>query len=295
VTICPACGGSRSRTSYLGGGRYRDFAYTYLRCLTCGSLFADPMPHEALLAALYSPDYLGEHYAGSLEGGADHPEMAAETACAVRWLAEWKSGARVLDVGCGAGRFLTLAASAGLVPEGYEPVAETAHIAERTTGVCVHTGALEKLAGHYDAIHLADVLEHVPQPIAVLRDAVARLAPGGIVLARGPLENQAHLFHRLIVLSRTARGSVRALPPIETPPYHVALFTAWGWHALLGRAELRPRREEISELRWPAPIGFSARPRALAKTLSRLVSASPVGRRWRFGNRVMTLAARFGE
>jgi SAM-dependent methyltransferase len=291
MTICPACGGPDARPSYLGRGRYRDFEYTYLACAACSSLFIDPMPGDALLDVMYDPVYLDEHYAAVLQGCPQDPEMATELERAVRWLTEARPGARVLDVGCGAGSFLTTAKSAGLVPEGYERLAATARVAEQTSAVRVHSGALTSLTPGYDAIHLADVLEHLPRPVELLTTMAHLLVPGGIVVARGPLENQGNLFRSLVVLSRSARARLGRVSPISMPPYHVVLFTAAGWRALLARATLSVQRQEIYEVRWPAPSNGGLRPIKVAKTLSLLVSASPLGRRWRFGNRVISLTS----
>ncbi len=100
----------------------------------------------------------------------------------------------VLDIGCGAGAFAATlrAARAGRALEiwGVELAAEAA---ARAGGVCdrVLVGdAVERLrelpAGRFDCVVMNDVLEHLADPGALLREAHRVLAPGGALVASLP-------------------------------------------------------------------------------------------------------------
>jgi SAM-dependent methyltransferase len=282
---CPACGAARARPSHLGEGRFETFSYRYLTCSDCGSLYADPMPPPVVLARIYSTEYVGTHYAAELKGETSSAELAGECRAAVATLALEKSGGRVLDVGCGAGRFLSQAHSAGLRAEGHELTQDAAAAAALASGLNVHSGPLSAIGQKYDAIHLADVLEHSPDPLALLCDATKLLEAGGVLLARGPLENQLNVFQLALKLKRLASRA-----PTEMAPYHVILFTLAGWRQLLVRARLEIVSERVYEIHWPAPEQFQPRPISLTKSVSLLVSASPIGKALRLGNRVVTLA-----
>jgi len=96
---------------------------------------------------------------------------------------------RLLDVGAHAGRFLTIARDAGWAVEGLELNPSTAAHAAASTGVVVHHGnvhALEAGARRFDAVTITDVLEHVPEPIAVLTRVHALLDAGGWVAVKVP-------------------------------------------------------------------------------------------------------------
>lgn len=288
---CPVCCETQGRTetSYLGRGQYRSFEYEYLACAVCGSLFVHPMPDQSVLSEMYGPDYLDLHYSAELDGGMSNSETARELAEAVRLLVSFKPGGRVLDVGCGAGRFLDAARRAGLRPEGYEWQPATAQVAANATGVKVHTGSLNALEAGYDAVHLADVLEHHPKPIDMLLQARRLLAPGGILIVRGPLENQIHIFQQAVRFYRLLRARVRELPPITLPPYHLILFTRIGLHALIGRSGLTVLYERIYEVHWPVPVRFRLSPFCLVKKLSVALSSSRPGRYFHLGNRVCSI------
>lgn len=112
------------------------------------------------------------------------------------------AGARVLDVGCAAGsmdRLLAENCRAEVV--GVEPDARRAELA-RSRGVEVHRGYLTRELigeiGRFDLVLLADVLEHLPDPQAMLVLAREALKPGGAVIVSVP--NVAHWSVRLCLL-----------------------------------------------------------------------------------------------
>jgi SAM-dependent methyltransferase len=291
MPACPACAADDSRPSHLGRGEFEDLQYQYLGCARCGTLFCLPMPSPSLLDRMYAPAYLAEHYGRELDGESQSRELAAEIDEVIEGLARRKPGARTLDVGCGAGRFLSAARRAGLDAEGHERHPDSAALTASRLGAKVHSGPLGALAaaGHrYDVVHLADVLEHCPDPLDLIEQALPLVSPGGRVVLRGPLENQPNLFQRAMRWRRGARGLLGRLPPVLMPPYHVLLFTLAGWHALLARAGLRLIDERVYEVHWPAPERFSPSVISLVKEASLRVSCTRLGRRLSLGNRVVT-------
>ena len=111
-------------------------------------------------------------------------------------------GARILDVGCGTGS-LTEVVTKGKSTEvfGIEPDRIRASKAQ-SRGFEVFCGTLSEnyFSGRdaFDVIILADVLEHVPNPAALLRLAATGVKPGGFLLISVP--NVAHWSMRLHVL-----------------------------------------------------------------------------------------------
>ena len=95
---------------------------------------------------------------------------------------------RLLDVGTHAGRFLSAARRAGWHAEGLELNPKTAAFAAAATGSVVHRGNVNSFDARaaYDAVTLTDVLEHIPDPRAVLRRVARYLAPGGWVAVKVP-------------------------------------------------------------------------------------------------------------
>jgi methionine biosynthesis protein MetW len=115
------------------------------------------------------------------------------------------AGARVLDVGCGAGSVsVQIIANGRTSLVGVEPD-ETRARAARDRGVDVRSGFLTpELIGElgtFDVVLFADVLEHLADPLSLLELARTALARGGRIIASVP--NVAHWSVR----TELARGN----------------------------------------------------------------------------------------
>lgn len=119
---------------------------------------------------------LDRYYAGyPMHDGGDGAAMRAFFGVQRRRLrsAGLADGANVLDYGCGAGAFVRYLEKARVHASGYDAYA-TAY-ADRAA-----------LARSYDAVVLQDLIEHVPDPSALLAEIDHLVRPGGIVLIGTP-------------------------------------------------------------------------------------------------------------
>ncbi len=106
----------------------------------------------------------------------------------VRWL-EAHEGGRLLDVGCGNGRFLDQMRQLGWKVTGVEPDGAAASVARENLGSQVFECSLEEAelpSGRFDAITMNHVIEHVPDPIGTLRECHRVLKPGGKLVVATP-------------------------------------------------------------------------------------------------------------
>ena len=99
----------------------------------------------------------------------------------INMLSKYKSSGRLLDVGAGSGIIVEEAMRADYEAEGIEPSTWLQSKAEMR-GLKVVCGSLPdpKITGLYDVICIIDVLEHVTDPVALLREAVDLLKDDGI-------------------------------------------------------------------------------------------------------------------
>lgn len=91
-------------------------------------------------------------------------------------------GARLLDIGCSSGALLGSARRHGFDVEGVEPAAEAAEYA-RSTGLTVFQGYLQDAcypAASFDVVTLMEVIEHLPDPSALLKEVWRVLKPNGV-------------------------------------------------------------------------------------------------------------------
>ena len=134
----------------------------------------------------------------------------------VRHLPAPGEGATLLDIGCGSGAFVRRALSLGYMAEGleFDAHAVTAAVSE---GLPVREGSLPGTGlaqDSYDAVTLSQVIEHVHDPLAALREIQRILKPGGwFWLATPNMDAPGHLH-----FGPDWRG-------LE-PPRHLVLFSA---------------------------------------------------------------------
>lgn len=198
---CILCGGPLSRTVHARG------PWRYLQCRSCGLVALWPRPSALEAIGLYE-DYLPVEPRKAREWEA----MMMPVIRASRDLIESRAstgGRRLLDVGCGHGFFLKEMASRGWHVEGIEVSPAGRSYAEGRLGLRVHPGPLEE-AGlpeqAFDVVTLFYVIEHLHDPVGLVRAVCRLLRPGGMVLLRwphstpivkllGPLARGLDLFH----------------------------------------------------------------------------------------------------
>lgn len=99
------------------------------------------------------------------------------------------AGKRVLDVGAAGGSFLAAARERGYEPHGCEPSTWMCRFAREHYGLELFPGTLFDMPlkpGTVDLLTLWDVIEHTPDPQAVLRRAYELLTPNGVLAMSYP-------------------------------------------------------------------------------------------------------------
>ena len=181
---CPLCGGREHGAAFPYATRFNTVRFNYLECGSCSSVFVDPVPDGQTFARMYAKgDSHDCHYEG--KGGGAYTESAR---LLKRFLPE---GSLVLDYGCGTGAFLKALGAEGFVPFGVEFDKDAADFAGGNAGcaaLSVDDFLTQANKPQFDAIHLGDVLEHLPDPAATLKQLLEYLKPGGVLFAEGPLE-----------------------------------------------------------------------------------------------------------
>ena len=154
------------------------------------------------------------------------------------------TGRRVLDVGCQNGAWLVALGLAGARPTGIDvvaPAVEAARIRTAAHGVAARAevgSACEMpfATGEFDVVASSDVLEHVPDKVAMLHECVRVLRPGGLLFLVAPvrfsvkhLRSDPHYGHPGIsVLPGAAAGWVATTFLGETE-YEVETLPTRGW------------------------------------------------------------------
>jgi len=176
--------------------------FEYLECGSCGCVQLLEIPRD--MAKYYPPNYYSFQKHGALKTFIRHQwsahaygnsnligKLVAGLFFANRAMESVRrSGvskeARILDVGCGSGRFLLDLAYLGFANlTGADPFNERDLVYEN--GVRVLKRQLSEIEGTFDLIMLHYSYEHMDKPEAVLREIHRLLGPGGQAILRIPV------------------------------------------------------------------------------------------------------------
>ncbi len=207
---CPNCDACVPRRPVLQAAAPRGGSLLLLACEACGAHCFD---------GLTVGDYSGEPTGGAaslafyLQQGADSGGMAMRLAALGR-----PPGTRYLEIGCGFGLGLDFARRGlGWVVEGLDPSPFAAE-GRRQLALPIASRYLrpdDPLGSDFDVVHASEVLEHVPDPQALLRTLRGALRPGGTLVLTTP--------------------AAEAIAPGTSPGLLVPLLSA-GWHMVIQTA-----------------------------------------------------------
>jgi len=192
---CALCGSERNKT------RFEEPPYRVVECQECGLVYVTPRRDAPDLRAMYLEDYWCSPaakdfgYTNYLRDAELYRRTYRRRFAAIR--RHFPRPGRVLDVGCAAGYFLSIAKENGWECTGVEVSQRMAEFARERYALDVKVGTLleSKLPdARFDLVTFWDVVEHLPDPIAVLREARRLLAPGGLILIE--TQNVASRFAR---------------------------------------------------------------------------------------------------
>lgn len=188
-TDCLLCGGNQSRVlleakDVLLNGSGPTFRV--IECLGCGLAFTNPRPTAEAIGAFYPTSYMPYNK--------PHRERPAKK----RWYSprSWKDASplhltpphgqgRLLDFGCGAGVHLFQMQRRGWKVMGMDMSQQAVDRIRNELGIEAIVGTLphpDLKPESFDQISMMHSLEHVHNPLAVLRSARTLLAPGGKLL-----------------------------------------------------------------------------------------------------------------
>lgn len=189
---CALCGGKDATPEAYG----YDFEYNtasnpfrFVRCGSCGHVYLNPRPAPEDLGTIYPSNYYTLAGTGSLVARAQRVWEGRKVRVYRDALGPGKK--RILDVGCGDGRFLQVLRDFG--PGDWELVGVDFDAAAvercREKGFEAHRSRVEDLTGAdgtYDAVVMLQLIEHVEDPVKIAERVFALLAPGGIFVIETP-------------------------------------------------------------------------------------------------------------
>jgi len=162
----------------LPGGKYG----RHVKCRHCELVYVNPIEK----ASKINEDY-------SMRKSADvsiiRRGRLRATKSQAQLVKKYNNSTSLLDVGCGEGFFLFSASEAGYITKGVELSEEAAAYARREFGLDIEAKPFEQLRfpeDYFDVVTLWQVLEHLPHPLAILKEVNKILKPGGLLAVSTP-------------------------------------------------------------------------------------------------------------
>lgn len=221
AAVCECCGCDRH--SLLTSKR----KHALHRCDDCGVMFVHPVPSMSELAALYSKA-AGYFATAQTELGSVPPASAMWLDSAL--IAHGVHRGRILDVGCANGSLIHAMRGLGWEVSGVDLNADAVAIAQKH-GLDAVAGTLETVrfdSGRFDVVYLGDVIEHVPSPRAMVREAHRILRLGGLIAMRTPNARSGYALMTLMMSRLTGLPWAHA-----EAPYHLHEFSLQSLNRLL--------------------------------------------------------------
>jgi SAM-dependent methyltransferase len=244
---CPVCGTRAEQlwaTAHDVEYETTPETFSYWLCEPCDVLVIDPVPSDRL-SEIYPPTYYssagGEHAIARNRNFVTRTKARLDRRGFRRILREVRAGEpRLLDVGGGTGDI-----AAGLVEASGERARATVVDFDADTAAVARARGLEAVAcrfedfdteERFDVVLMLNLIEHVDDPVAVMRKGAELVAPGGVVWIQTP--NWRSLDARLFRKRDWAGLHC---------PRHWVLFSRLGLERALGRAGLAPRRIDYTQ------------------------------------------------
>ena len=194
------------------GIRADGYLRRWVECTSCGAAtnaYALGVREQldSLAADYYEVDFAGSSIAAKFNKVVTLPPAKSDNARRVdrilAFVRDWSGTPercrRVLDIGAGTGvflwRFLELAANDGWSGTGVEPDATAAvHLRQLKAFEVIEDLFTTKLGlDDFDLVTLNKVVEHLSDPVAMIRDAATALRPGGVMYVEVPDKMTAKL------------------------------------------------------------------------------------------------------
>jgi SAM-dependent methyltransferase len=173
-------------------------------CRRCGLVWSNPRPGEEEVRRYYSREYRLD-YKGQATPSLRHIARSGRGALnRYRALSPFlNAGDRMLDVGAGGGEVVYVLRRLGFDARGLEPDEQYARHAREALGIPVDTGFVQDASfppSSFDAVTMYHALEHVEDPVGILRTLRGWLKDGGVLLLEVPNVEAAcilpaHRFH----------------------------------------------------------------------------------------------------
>ena len=180
MTGCPICNDRSEKKFLCKVNLVYGTLFDLVECGECGVIYFDPMPTPAQLAEFYSATYY------DFDRGREEGKGMAFA----RRLTKWKQTGRFVDVGCATGFFINgIKNNSRWEVYGTDFGESAVRYARDALKLNVVQGDLADAHfpdQHFDYVHVNNVLEHVLDPLSLLKECRRIVKPDGVFFLSVP-------------------------------------------------------------------------------------------------------------
>lgn len=224
---CYVCGGKKAKKvcSFYG--------INYLKCLKCSHIFADRRPSQKILTKYYTYDI---DYSSNAYANKKLLKLREELFIPkIKFIKKFVKGEKWLDVGSADGASTAVIMKEGYNCTGIEISEHSRRFAKKFRGLDLYPNSLDKFVKEnkikWDAISLFNVIEHITDPMNVLKISNELLKKNGIIVIEVPNYNSVSTYVQIL-----AGVADRHLVPYS----HIMMFTINSAKYALRKAGFKP-------------------------------------------------------
>ena len=198
--------------------------YDILECLSCGLIRLSPFPADT--DSLYNDEYF-------LTAGYNNYEKRFNTyrdifeklfAQRLKMIQKYKKSGKVLDIGCAHGFLLSYLKQAGYDCYGADVSDYAVQYAKNNFSIPIQRASIDSMVypeESFDVIIMLDIIEHLKDPLATLKNIKKFLKKDGIIIMQTPFD----IYHWEIAMRSFLAGEKIGSVEPSAIPMHLYFFT----------------------------------------------------------------------
>lgn len=197
VVKCNLCGADDPTTIIRGKDKLykKPGLFNVLKCNKCGLMYTNPRPDQKIISKYYPPEFWGlnefedNNKLRHLKNIFQQFNQILINLISHKMSIPFKTGGKLLDIGCGKGEFLFEMKNKGWETYGIELSEVSATYAKEKFGLNIFRGTLEEASypdKFFDGITLHQVLEHLPDPTLTLLEVRRIIKDKGLIAISVP-------------------------------------------------------------------------------------------------------------